>query len=119
MTTSELCTSRGLTAREVQNWIERGLLKAELVTQPGSGGLRREFTADQAAHARLLKMLHSKGATLAQLARATLPPAGQASYVVFDGHELRCCRDANSAIAAMVRSKHPCTAVDLRCVAAE
>jgi DNA-binding transcriptional MerR regulator len=105
MTTLELCESTGLTAREVQNWLNNGLLKAELVNQPGSGGPRREFTDDQAAHARLLKALHAKGAKLSQLARATLPPAGQASYVVFDGRELRSCRDASSAIAAVVRAR--------------
>jgi hypothetical protein len=116
MTTAQFCQAAGLTAREVQNWLNNGLLKAELVSQPG--GLRREFTDDQAAHARLLKALHAKGATLAQLARATLPPAGQASYVVFDGRELQACRDASSAIAAVVRAKRWCSAVDLTAIRA-
>jgi DNA-binding transcriptional MerR regulator len=100
MNTSELCASTGLTAREVQNWLDNGLLEpADFVGRASGGGLQREFTADQAERARLLKALHRKGATLAQLARANLSLAGQA-YVVYDGHDVRACRDAAAAIAA-------------------
>ena len=60
----------------------------------------------------LIKAPHAKGATLAQLARANVSLAGQA-YVVYDGHELRACRDAAAAIAAVVQAKRPCSAVDL------
>jgi len=41
--------------------------------------------------------------------------AGQA-YVVYDGRELRACRDATAAIAAVVRAKRPCSAVDLSAI---
>jgi hypothetical protein len=40
--------------------------------------------------------------------------AGQA-YVVYDGRELRACRDATAAIATVVRAKRPC-AVDLSAI---
>jgi hypothetical protein len=96
-----------LTPRELQNWLDTGLLKADLVDRTTTGGLRREFTADQAERARLLKALHTKGAKMSQLARANLSLDGQA-YVIFDGNELRACRDAASAIA--------CSAVDLGAV---
>jgi hypothetical protein len=86
-----------------------------LVVIPGVGR-RREFTADQAEQARVLKTLHKKGATLAQLvARADLSLAGPA-YVVYDGHELCTCRDANSAIAAVVRATRLCAAVELNAI---
>jgi hypothetical protein len=48
--------------------------------------------------------LHSAGS------RADLAFDGQA-YVVHDGHELRACRDAAAAIAAVVRAKRWCSAV--------
>ena len=41
--------------------------------------------------------------------------AGQA-YVVYDGCELRACRDAAAAIAAVVRARRPCSAVDLSAI---
>jgi DNA-binding transcriptional MerR regulator len=78
MNTTELCASAGLTPRELQNWLESGLLEADMVGRPTGGGLQREFTAEQAERARLLKVLHTKGATLSQLARANLALAGQA-----------------------------------------
>jgi hypothetical protein len=37
--------------RELQNWIDYGLLEAEMVGTTAGGGLRREFTDDEAAHA--------------------------------------------------------------------
>jgi len=116
MTTIELCESTGLTPRELQNWIENGLLEpAGMVERSAGGGLRREFSPDQAERARVLKALHTKGATLSQLARANLAFDGQA-YVVYDGHELRACRDAAAAIAMVVRSSRPCSAVDLSAI---
>jgi hypothetical protein len=81
---------------------------------PG-GGRRREFTV-QVERARVIKALHAKGATLSQLARANLTfDAGQA-FVVNDGQELRACRDAKSAIAAVVRAKRWCSAIDLAAI---
>jgi hypothetical protein len=103
MTTTEFCESSGLTAREVRNWVDNGLLEpADMVGRAAGGGLQREFTADQAERARVLKALHDKGAKLSQLARANLTFTGQ-TYIVFDGHELRACRDTAAAIAAVVR----------------
>ena len=115
MTTHELCESSGLTSRELERWVETGLLKAELVGTPG-GGRQGEFAADQAVRARLLKALHSKGATLSQLARANLTFDSGQAFVIYDGHELRPCRDATAAIAAVVRAKRPCSAVDLSAI---
>ena len=116
MNTTEFCASAGLTSRELQNWIENGLLEpAGMVGRSAGGGVRREFTTGQAERARVLKALHSKGAKLSQLARANLAFDGQA-YVVFDGHELRACRDAAAAIAMVVRSSRPCSAVDLSAI---
>jgi hypothetical protein len=115
MTTTELCASAGLTPRELQNWLDNGLVEADMVGRSAGGGLRREFTPDQAQRARVLKALHTKGAKLSQLARANLSLAGQA-YLVFDGHEVRACRDAAAAIAAVVRAKRPCSAVDLAAI---
>jgi hypothetical protein len=86
--------------------------------EPAGGGLRREFTADQAERVRLLKALQARGAKLSQLARADLALAGQA-FVVYDGHELRACRDAAAAIATVVRSRRPCLAVDLAAIRME
>jgi hypothetical protein len=65
--------------------------------------------------ARLLNALHRKGVSLSRLARANLALAHQA-YVVFDGHELRACRDAAAASATVVRAKRPCSAVDLSAI---
>jgi len=62
--------------------METDLLKAELVSKPG-GGRHWDFTADQAERARLLKALHTKGATLSQLARANLAFDGAQAFVVF------------------------------------
>jgi hypothetical protein len=116
MNTTELCASAGLTPRELQNWLEIGLLEsADMVGRIAGGGLQREFTADQAERARVLKALHTKGATLTQLARANLAFDGQA-FIVFDGKELRACRDAAAAIGTVVRAKRPCSAVDLSAI---
>jgi hypothetical protein len=116
MTTIEFWEAAGITPRELQQWLEIGLIApADMVGRTAGGGLRREFTPDQAERARLLKALHTKGASLSQLARANLTLAGQA-FVVFDGRELRACRDAAAAIAAVVRAKRPCSAVDLSAI---
>ena len=116
MTTTELCASAGLTPRELQSWLEIGLLKpADMIGRPAGGGLRREFTADQAERARVLKALQAKGAKLSQLARAHLAFDGQA-YVVFDGHNLRACRDAAAAIATVVKARGKCSAIDLSAI---
>ena len=115
MTTEQLCQSVGLTSRELQSWLESGLLEPEMVGIP-AGGRRRDFTADQLERARLIKALHTKGATLSQLARANLAFDTGQTYVVFDGRELRACRDAAGAIAAVVRAKRPCSAIDLNAI---
>jgi DNA-binding transcriptional MerR regulator len=115
MNTTEFCASAGLTSRELQDWLEHGLLEADKVSNP-AGGVRREFTTDQAERARVLKALHTKGAKLSQLARvANLAFDGQA-FVVFDGREIRGCRDAAAAIGTVVRAKRPCSAVDLSAI---
>jgi hypothetical protein len=116
MTTLELCESAGLTQYQVQSWLETGLLEAETIGIPG-GGRRHEFAAGQLERARVLKALHRKGVALSRLARADLAFDGLA-YVVYDGHELRACRDATAAIAAVVRARHLCSAVDLSAIRA-
>jgi DNA-binding transcriptional MerR regulator len=113
MTSIEFCESTGLTPRELQNWIENGLIQAELVVIPGAAGRYREFTAGQVERARVIKALHAKGVTLSRLATADLASDAGQAFVIFDGRELRACRDAKSAIAAVVRAKRWCSAVDL------
>jgi hypothetical protein len=117
MNTTELCASAGLTQRELQSWIDYGLLEpADIVGRAAGGGLRREFTPDQArAGPRPQGAAHTKVASLSQLARANLTFDGQA-FIVFDGKELRACRDAAAAIGAVVRAQRPCSAVDLSAI---
>jgi hypothetical protein len=70
----------------------------------------------QLERARVLNALHRKGVSLGQLVAADLAfDAGQA-YVVYDGCELRACRDATAAIAAVVRARRLCSAVDLSAI---
>jgi hypothetical protein len=115
MTTLELCESVGLSRRQLQCWLDTGLLEAETIGIPG-GGHRYEFAPGQLERARVLNALHRKGVSLGQLVAADLAfDAGQA-YVVYDGYELRACRDAAAAIAAVVRAKRPCSAVDLSAI---
>jgi DNA-binding transcriptional MerR regulator len=103
MTTTEFCECTGLTPREVQNWLESGLLEAdEMVGIPGG---RREFTAEQAARARVLKILHDKGVKLSQLARVANIAFDSQAFIVCDGQDLRVCRDAAAAIATVVKAK--------------
>jgi hypothetical protein len=67
----------------------------------------------QFERARLVKALLREGVSPARLAASDLSfDAGQA-YVVYDGRELRACRDATAAIAAVVRARRWCSAVDL------
>ena len=75
---------------------------------------QREFSPDQAERARLLKALQNKGAKLSQLARADLADLAGKAFVVFDGSELRACRDAAAAIATVVRAKR-CDLSAVRC----
>ena len=64
----------------------------------------------------MIKALHQKGATLAQLARSNLKFDSGQAFVVYDGSELRICRDAAAAIATVVRARRPCSAVDLAAI---
>jgi hypothetical protein len=71
------------------------------------GGCRRVFAPGQLERARLVKALLRKGVSLGRLVASDLSfDAGQA-YVVYDGHELRACRDAAAAIATVVRARRP------------
>jgi DNA-binding transcriptional MerR regulator len=72
MTTLEFCETAGLTLRELQQWLEIGLLAPAGMVGRTARGLRREFTADQAEHAGLLKVLHRKGVSLSRLAAVNL-----------------------------------------------
>jgi hypothetical protein len=115
MTTAELCRAAGLGLSTVQMWLESGFLEAKNVGIPG-GGCRRVFAPGQLERARVLKALHRKGVSLGRLVAADLSfDAGQA-YVVYDGYELRACPDATAAIAAVVRARRPCSAVDLSAI---
>jgi hypothetical protein len=114
MTTEELCAASGLTPRQLQTWLESGLLDAAIVA--GDGGRRREFAAGQVERVRLILALHRKGVALSQLARAGLADLAGKAYVVFDGRELRACPDAAAAIGTVVKAKQPCRAVDLSAI---
>ena len=115
MTTNEFCESSRLAPRELRRWLETGLLEAETVGLSG-GGHRYEFAPGQLERARVLNALHRKGVSLGQLVAADLAFDASQAYVVYDGHELRACRDATAAIAAVVRAKRPCSAVDLSAI---
>jgi hypothetical protein len=116
MTTQEFCASSGLTPKQLQTWLETRLLAPADMVSWSAGGLRREFTADQAERARVIKALHQTGATLAQLALAGLAYLAGQNFVVYDGCELRTCPNAVAAIATVVKAKRPCTAVDLSAI---
>jgi hypothetical protein len=77
------------------------------------GCISRQPYRGQAEHARVIKALHQKGATLAQLARSNLTFDSGQAFVVYGGNELRACPNAVAAIATVVKAKRPCTAVDL------
>jgi hypothetical protein len=117
MTTEEFCASAGITSGELKSWLETGLLEpGEMVGRSTGGGLRSEFTVGQAERARVIKALHRKGVSLAQLARCNLTFDPGQAFVVLDGNELRVCRDAAAAIAAVVRAKRWCSAIDLSAI---
>jgi hypothetical protein len=65
-----------------------------------------------------IKALQSKGAKLSQLARADLAGLAGQAFVVFDGNELRACRDAAATIAAVVRAKRWTSSIDLTAIRA-
>jgi hypothetical protein len=50
------------------------------------------------------------------LARADLAGLAGKAFVVFDGNEVRDCEDAAAAIAAVVRAKRWCSAIDLSAI---
>ena len=102
MTAQEFCASSGLNPKELPTWLETGLLAPADMVGRSAGGLRRDFTADQAERARVIKALRQKGATPARLARSNLTFDSGQAFVVYDGHELRVCQDAAAAIATVV-----------------
>jgi hypothetical protein len=75
-------------------------------------GWRREFGDDQIERVALVLALQTKGVELAQLAGRNLSFPGE-KYIIFDGNKLHGCPDAEAAIAAAVRAKRWCSAVDL------
>jgi hypothetical protein len=106
MTTIEFCQSVGLTARELEDFLDIGLLEAEpAATRQGKRIL--EFAANLIPRARLIK----------QLVRNLAFDQSQL-FVVYDGQQLRPCRDADAAIAAVVRAKRWASAVDLTAIRA-
>jgi hypothetical protein len=99
MTTTEFCASAGLTPREVQNWLENGLLEADMVGRTAGGGLQREFTVDQAERARVLKALHIKGAdSFAKLSNQLrlLPKKNGSDF----GHPAPYCAFSHSSVVS-------------------
>jgi hypothetical protein len=102
----------GLTPQELENF---RLVEAQPAA--ASQGKRiLEFTADQVPRARLIKQLVRKGVTYGHLARTNLAFDPSQAFVVYDGQELRPCRDADAAIAAVVRAKRWCSAIDLNTI---
>src|SRR5262245_22540815 len=114
MTEREFCELAGLSKHQVRTWLEAGLLEAATVDVPGKGR-RQEFDGSQLERVRLLKALLEKGVSFARLATTDLAFDGQA-FVVYDGHDLRGCRDATAAIGAICRAKRWCSAVDLSAI---
>jgi hypothetical protein len=110
MTTEQFCQSADLTPHELNKWLEIGLVQSALTRDSGR---RREFTTDQLQRVRLLRAIHNKGVTLRQLARADLADLAGKAFVVFDGQEVRACRDVTAAIAAAVRARRWCCVIDL------
>jgi hypothetical protein len=92
-----------------------GLLEAELLDTP-HGGYRRELTEEHVERVRILQALLRKRVGFRHLADRADLTFGGARYVVFDGRELRACRDASQAIAAVAKAKHRCSAVDLSAI---
>jgi hypothetical protein len=104
MTLEELCKKSNLSAGRAEAWIESGLIMPV-------AGRRREFDLSQVQRVHLIKELQRKGVELAQLAGRDLSFRDE-KFVVFDGHELRACANAETAIAAAARVKR-CAIVDL------
>ena len=102
MTTQDLCKSTGLTPRKVEYWIERGTI------EPMRAGV---VVRRQVERVRLFRALQSK-AVARPAGRQPLPDE---RFVIFHGRALHgCC--AAAAIAAVVRAKRWCSAVDLAAV---
>jgi len=86
MTVTQFCSLTDLSASQVTALREAGVISPDL-------------PPDQAGRARLIQALKAKGIPLSRLAAADLAfDAGSASYAVYDGHQLRTCRDAVPAI---------------------
>jgi hypothetical protein len=103
MTMTEFCDRTRLTG-------------AQVYTLRAAGLIRPDMPDSQVEFARLIKALQNKGAKLSQLARADLAQLAGKAFVVFDGSELRACRDAAAAIATVVRLKRWCSAIDLSAI---
>jgi hypothetical protein len=89
MTMSEFCNRTRLTG-------------AQVYTLRAAGLIRPDMPDSQVEFARLIKALQNKGAKLSQLARADLADLADKAFVSFDGNDVRACRDAAAAIAAVV-----------------
>jgi DNA-binding transcriptional MerR regulator len=91
--------------------IENGLI--ETVEPVAGTGHRREFAPAQVVRALVIRELKRKGMTLAQLTSRNLTFPESERFVVFDGNQLRTCRDAEAAVATVARAKRWCSVVDL------
>ena len=89
-----------------ENWTESGLI----LPLPGR---RREFGDDQVERVLVIRALQDKGVELPLLAGRNLDFPSSERFVIFDGRELRACRDAETAIAVVARARRACSAVDL------
>jgi hypothetical protein len=109
MTIQELCEKSGLNPARARIWLETGLI---LPVE----GRRREFAVEQVERVRVIRALQDKGVALKLLTGRNLTFPTDEKFVIFDGRELRACRDAEVAIAAVVRAKCACSAVDLAAI---
>lgn len=109
MTIQELCDKSGLNPARARIWLETGLI---LPVE----GRRREFAADQIERVRVIRALQDKGVALKLLTGRNLAFPDSERFVIFDGRELRGCRDAEAAIAVVARAKCACSAVDLAAI---
>jgi MerR HTH family regulatory protein len=108
MTIEQLCAFTKLSRGRAEAWIESGLIEPV-------PGRRREFGDDQIERVRLIRELQAKGVALPQLAGRNLAFPNSERFVIFDGHQLRACRDAEAAIATAARVKR-CSVVDLSAI---
>jgi hypothetical protein len=106
MDLQQLCKQSGLSRGRAETWVESGLIEPV-------PGRHREFGDDQIQRVRLVQELQRKGVALPQLAGRNLTFPNSERFVIFDGHELRACRDAETAIAVVARARRACSAVDL------